>query len=104
MRLVAKQSPRFEARWRFMLTTSQPALPYSRSRTIGMRGNYARALYRDPNATLDDIREAVTILEEIAPTARRSLDGAHSLLSNILKSLRYARAALRARETPSRSK
>jgi hypothetical protein len=72
--------------------------------TIGMRGNYARSLYRDPNATLDDIREAVTILEEIAPTARRSLDGAHSLLSNILKSLRYARAALRARETPSRSK
>ena len=29
------------------------------------------ALYEDPDATLDDLREAVTTLEEIEPTARR---------------------------------
>ena len=42
-----------------------------------MRSNYARALCKDPAATLDDLREAVTTLEEAAPHARRVLGGAH---------------------------
>ena len=63
-----------------------------------MRLNYAIALYKDPTATLDDVREAVTTLEEIEPTARRVLGGAHPVTRGIEVDLRNARAALRARE------
>ena len=71
--------------------------------TLRMKWNYARALYEDPGATLDDLREAVTTLEETEPTARRVLGGAHPLVANFEVALRdAARAALRAREeTPS---
>ena len=65
-----------------------------------MRWNYAEALYKDPSATLDDLREGVTTLEEIEPIARRVLGGAHPLTMQIERALPEARAALRARETP----
>ena len=64
-----------------------------------MRINYARALFSDANATLDDIREAVTTLEEIEGIARRVLGGSNPLVARIELNLRNARAALRARET-----
>ena len=54
----------------------------------------------DAGATLDDLREAVTTLEEIEPTARRVFGGSHPLTLDIEGELRNARAALRARETP----
>ena len=59
-----------------------------------------RLLYGDPSATLDDLREAVTMLEEIEPTARRVLGGAHPDTTRIENALRSARAELRARDTP----
>ena len=68
--------------------------------TLKMRWNYAGALCKDPAATLDDLRETVTTLEDVAPTARRVLGGAHPTTTGIEKSLRNARALLRARETP----
>ena len=52
----------------------------------------------DPSATLDDAREAFTTIEEIYPTARRVLGGAHPTTEGIEDALRYARAALAARE------
>jgi len=58
------------------------------------------ALYDDPGATLGDLREAVATLEEIEPTARRVLGGAHPLTVDIEDDLQKERAALRARETP----
>ena len=58
------------------------------------------ALYNDKAATLDDLREAVTTLEEIEPVTRRVLGGAHPLTEVIEENLRYSRATLRARETP----
>ena len=64
-----------------------------------MRWAYARALYEDTGATLDDLNEAVTILEELERTTRRLLGGAHPDTIGIDKSLRTAQAALRARET-----
>ena len=70
-------------------------------RTLTMRGNYARALYNDPGATLDDLHEAVTMLEDTNRIARRVLGNAHPTTAGIEKALRDARAALRARETPS---
>ena len=66
--------------------------------TLTMRSIYASAVIRDPDATLDDLREAVTTLDEIEPTARRVLGGAHPTTEGIEQSLRIARAALRARE------
>ena len=62
------------------------------------RFNYARTLYRDPSATLDDLREAVNTLEETARTARRVFGGAHPIAETIKGQLREARAGLAARE------
>jgi len=64
-------------------------------RLIGKKGSKAAC------ATLDDFREAVTTLEELAPNARRVFGGAHPLTGAVEFRLREARAALRARETPS---
>ena len=49
-------------------------------------------------AALDDLREAVTTLEETERIARRVLGGAHPLTTGIDVPLRKARARLRARE------
>ena len=54
----------------------------------------------DTGATLDEFREAVTTYEEIEPTARRVLGGAHPATRWIECSLRHARAELATRETP----
>ena len=83
--------------------------------TLTMKLHYAEALYKDDGATLDealykddgatleDLREAVTTLEDAERIAQRVLVGAYPTTAAIEKSLRYARAALRARETPSES-
>ena len=65
--------------------------------TLTLRLNYAKALYYDEGATLDDIREAVTTLEDVAPSARRVLGGAHPLVSLVQRDLKCARAVLAAR-------
>ena len=69
--------------------------------TLRMRKTYARALYRDPAVTLDDVRESVTTLEETERTARRVLGGAHPLTVDIENHITCARAReelLRARK------
>ena len=66
-----------------------------------MRWFFAEALYEDPGATLDDLREAVTTLEDTERIARRVLGVAHPITEGIGLSLENSRAALRARETPS---
>ena len=75
----------------------------SHSTTLLMRSNYAEALYRDPDATLDDFREAVKTIEATERVARRVFGDAHPITVGIEHDLRKARAALRARETPSTS-
>ena len=55
---------------------------------------------RDTGATLDDLREAVTTLEEIERTAQRVLGGANPTTKSIERSLQEARSFLRAREAP----
>ena len=65
---------------------------------LTMRKNYARALYLDAGATLDNPREAVTTLEETERTARRVFGGAHPTTVGIGGALQDARAALR--DTP----
>ena len=58
-----------------------------------------QALFRDPGATLDDVREAVATLVETARISRLVLGGAHPITMGIEEALRNARAARRARET-----
>ena len=69
--------------------------------TLRLRRNYARAFYCDTGATLDELREAVTTLEDAARIARRVLGSAHPDAVGIEGDLRYARVVLHARETPS---
>ena len=57
------------------------------------------AFYEDTSATLDNLREAVTTLEDTERIAGRVFGGAHQILAGIEIMLRDARAALRARET-----
>ena len=68
-----------------------------------MRTLYAAALYEDDRATLDDLRESVATLEELARTARRVLGGSHPVTGGMEDDLRKSRAALRDRETPASS-
>ena len=72
---------------------SAPSASFSAARTI-----YAAALFDDTGATLDDLREAVTTLEDAERIARRVLGGAHPTVSTMETNLRAARATLRARE------
>ena len=65
---------------------------------LRMRWYYAAALYQDDAATLDDLREAVTTLEDLEPVARRVMGGAHPTTAVIGRALQNARAALGARE------
>ena len=69
------------------------------SMMLRMRWSYARALCEDVSSTSEDLREAVTTLEDAAPTARRVLGGAHPITGGIEECLRGARATLHAHET-----
>ena len=71
--------------------------------TLRLRSTYAEVLYSDDDATLDDVREAVMTLEDAGRIARRVLGDSYPLTERIGGELQDARAALRARETPSRS-
>jgi hypothetical protein len=69
--------------------------------TLKMRLNYAATLCNADGATLDDVREAVTMLEETARTARRVFGiGGHPSVVGIEDTLRQSREVLRAHETP----
>ena len=82
------------------IPVAQRVLGGNHELTLKMKDVYARTLYYANGATLDDLREAVTTLEETARTARRVLGAAHPSVMTMAEALREARAALRARETP----
>jgi hypothetical protein len=80
------------------IPVAQGVLGRIHGNTLRMRFIYGMALHLDSGATLDDLREAVTTLEEILPRARQVFGRSHPLTSAIEGYLREARAALRARE------
>jgi len=67
--------------------------------TLKIRSLYADALFADPGATLDDLREAATTLGETHRTARRFLGSAHPETAVIERHLRGAQETLHARES-----
>ncbi|CAH0379666.1 unnamed protein product [Pelagomonas calceolata] len=69
--------------------------------TLKLRWLYGRALYGDVGATLDDLREAVTTLQDTERIARRVFGGAHSTTGGLGRDLSKARFNLSVRETPS---
>ena len=95
-----KRSGEAKALLRRQIPVARRVLGDSNGITLRMRWVYARALYEDPGATLGDLREAVTTLEDTERIARRVFGGAHPTTTGIEEYLGYARAALRARETP----
>ncbi len=72
----------------------------SNDTTLRARQIYAVAFCDDPAATLEDLREAMTTLEDAERITRRVFGGAHPLTVDIEGHLGHARAALRACETP----
>ena len=66
--------------------------------TLSIRANYARALYKADGATLGDLREAVSTLEDTGRIAQRVFGGAHPLTLRAESNLRNARAVLAARD------
>ena len=91
---------------RCVLVPSRRSIPVAR-RTLGnshlltlqMRSNYAIGLCKDDGATLDDLREAVTTLEDTERTTRRVFGISHPTTVGVEHSLQNAQAALRFRET-----
>ena len=59
---------------------------------------YAEPLYLDTGATLDDLREAVTTLEDMQRNARRVLGGTHPMTAGIGHYLQKAQGALLTRQ------
>ena len=81
------------------MPVARRVLGESHDSTLKTRWIYAKALYNDPAATLDDLHEAVTTLVDTERTARRVLGAAHPVTVGIEGRLRFAREALAARET-----
>ena len=71
-------------------------MSYDRSSYMTERGNVCCSLWWK----ICDNSFGDWWIEEVAPTARRVLGGAHPLTKEIEEHLRESRAALRARETP----
>ena len=85
-----------------MILTTCPAcaapLAHNAPRCVRCHLRYCNAT--DPAATLADLREAVTTLEDVERIERRLLGDAHPHVSQGEHHLRDARNRLRALETP----
>ena len=91
---------RYEGLFATINNAASPGSPLSG--TYSQRaGRDTNLFYDDPAATLEDLREAVSTFENTERIARRTLGATHPTTRGIVTGLRYARAALRARETPS---
>ena len=76
------------------MPVAQRVLGSNDDTTLMIRRLYAAALYEDPGATLDDLRDAVSTLEDAERIARRVLGGAYPLTRWIEKDLRKSQDAL----------
>ena len=88
---------------RKMIPVSRRVLGEAHRITLTTRYTYGEALYANPAATLDDLREAVATLEDTERSARRVFGTAHPITEGAACYLKESRAALRARETTGRA-
>ena len=82
----------------FHIQLARRVLEEGNNLRIRIRWNYARALCGNDGATLGDLREAVTTLEELERTARRVFGGAHPRTVELERDLQGTRAVLRENE------
>ena len=80
-----------KALMRKVMPTARRVLGIAHNITLRMSWSYAEALYRDDGATLNDLREAVTTLEDAVRTAQRVFGRSHPLTADIERGLRDAR-------------
>ena len=69
-----------------------------------MRATYAKALYEDDSATLDDLREAVDTLEDSERIARRVLGSTHPLVQTTVHDMQDARSLMSILESALRAR
>ena len=79
---------------RKFIPAARRVLGENHGRTLKIRWAYADALFGDPSATLDDLREAVATLEETERTARRVFGNSHPTVLDIGEDLKSSREAL----------
>ena len=79
-----------------MIPVARRVLGERNQTTLMTRWNYAVALCKDDGATLDDLREGVTMLEDADRVDRRVLGGLNPVAAGIQKNLQAVRAALAA--------
>ena len=96
--LALKRFEEAKSLLRKMMAVARRVVGENHEITLRMKWNYAEALYSDDDATLGDLHEAVTTLEETERTARRVFGSEHPLTKGIERTLRDSRAALSARE------
>ena len=96
--LEAKRFEEAKSLLRKVMPVAQRIFGESDRTTLTMRKIFAEASYKNPGAKLDDLREAVTTLEDVERTARRVLGGAHPLVGSLESSIRRSRKALQTRE------
>ena len=78
------------------MPVARRVLPENDEAWFMMRMNFAAVLYEPDYATVDDVREAVTTLEDLAPITRRVLGCKHPTMVSIELSLRKVRGKARA--------
>ena len=83
------------------IPVARRALKDNDSITLKMRWLYARALYADPAAPLDNLREAVATLESVANSWKCILGHAHPETPKVQAALEEAREALAERRAAS---
>jgi hypothetical protein len=87
---------------RKVIPTARRVLGENNETALRLRWAHGEALYNADGATLNDLREAVTTLEDTGRIARRVLGSAYPLTKMIEGGLQDARDALRAREATSK--
>ena len=77
-----------------MIPVARRVLGENQDTTLRMRTLHSAAIYLDTDATLNDLRKAVTTLEDLARIVRQVFGGAHPMTVQIEDHLRASRAAL----------
>ena len=95
---MARRFEETKALVRKMMPVARRVLGEKHNLMLMMRWAYANALYKDDAATLDDLCEAVTTLEDAERISRRVFGGSHPMTTAIEGDLQCARLVLNAHE------